>query len=160
MTYSDSTKTTFKYNGAGERLRKQDSGGTIKYVYDMDKVVLERDAQDTTVAGYTHEGGGLYYDLISMKRTNSYYCLFDGLGSATEVVDSSENTQNSCRYEAFGESLVSSGTRVNNLRFVGNLGHHKEGGRRDRGANAESNSIDFKECACQMMTDTIDVGLT
>jgi len=33
-----------------KRLRKQDSGGTIKYMYDMDKVVLERDGQDTTVA--------------------------------------------------------------------------------------------------------------
>ena len=40
-----------------ERLSKQDSGGTITYMYDMDKVVLERDAQDTTVASYTHEGG-------------------------------------------------------------------------------------------------------
>jgi len=40
-----------------ERLSKQDSGGTITYMYDMDKVVLERDAQDTTVTSYSPAAG-------------------------------------------------------------------------------------------------------
>ncbi len=53
IAYSDGSTTTFTYNGAGKRLSKQDSGGTIKYMYDMDKVVLERDGQDTTARQIT-----------------------------------------------------------------------------------------------------------
>ncbi len=101
-TDKDSNITTFTYNGAGKPLSKQDSGGTIKYMYDMDKVVLERNAQDTTVAGYTHEGGSLYYDLISMKRTNSYYYLFDGLGRVTEVVEEMEGIAGCRRTTEYG----------------------------------------------------------
>jgi len=124
VTYPDSSRTTFAYNGEGKRLSKQDSSGTVKYIYDMDKVVLERDGEDTTVAGYTHEGGGLYYDLISMKRTNGYYYLFDGLGSVSEVVDSNEATQNSYRYEAFGQVESSSENVTNPYRYVGAYGVH------------------------------------
>ncbi len=126
ITYSDSSATTFTYDGAGKRLSKVDSSGTIKYLYDMDKVMLERPAQDTTVASYTHEGGGLMYDLISMKRTNSYYYLFDGLGSVTEVVDSSENTQNSYRYEAFGQIKSSTQNVTNPYKYVGAFGVHHD----------------------------------
>ena len=80
--------TTFTYNGEGQRLTKVDSLGTIKYLYDQAKVAIERDGSNNSVATYTHEGGSLYHDLISMERTNSYYYLFDGLGSVTELMDS------------------------------------------------------------------------
>ncbi len=83
---------SFTYNGAGKRLSKQDSGGTITYMYDMDRVVLERNAQDTTVARLPHYSWWRYWGQVR--------------------------------------------------------------------ANTESNSIDFKECTCQIMTDTIDVRLT
>jgi len=77
------------------------------------------------VARYTHEGGSLYHDLVSMKRGGaSYYLLFDGLGSVTEVVDGSENTQNSYRYEAWGQVQSSSENVTNPYRYVGAYGVH------------------------------------
>jgi len=89
-------------------------------------VILEKDAGDSTVAGYTHEGGSLYHDLISMDRTNSYYYLFDGLGSVKEMVDSSENTQNSYSYEAFGQIKSSTENVTNYYKYVGAYGVHHD----------------------------------
>ena len=129
VTYPDSTKTTFAYNAAGKRVLKEDSSGTVKYLYDRDKVVLERDGDDNTVARYTHEGGSLYEDLISMKRDgSSYQYLFDGLGSISEVVDSSEATQNSYRYEAFGQIESSTSSVSNPYAYVGAYGVHRDPG--------------------------------
>jgi len=103
----------------------QEGAGTIKYLYDLDKVVLERDGSGNLLARYTHEGGSLYHDLVSMKRGGaSYYFLFDGLGSVTEVVDGSEATQNSYRYEAFGQVQSSTENVANPYRYVGAYGVH------------------------------------
>jgi len=67
----------------------------------------------------------LYHDLVSMKRDGSnYYYLFDGLGSVTEVVDGSEATQNSYRYEAFGQMQSSTENITNPYRYVGAYGVH------------------------------------
>jgi len=46
----------------------QEGAGTIKYLYDLDKVILERNGAGNLLARYTHEGGSLYHDLVSMKR--------------------------------------------------------------------------------------------
>ncbi len=118
--------TTFTYNGEGKRLTKVDSSGTIKYLYDQSKVAIERDVSNNNLATYTHEGGSLYYDLISMERTNSYWYLFDGLGSVTELVDSDEDTQNSYRYEAFGQIKSSSENVTNYYKYVGAFGVHHD----------------------------------
>jgi len=50
--------------------------------------------------------------------------VFDGLGSVTEVVDSSENTQNSYRYEAWGQVKSSTQNITNPYRYVGAYGVH------------------------------------
>jgi len=54
----------------------------------------------------------------------SYYFLFDGLGSVTEVVDGSENTQNSYRYEAWGQVKSSTENITNPYRYIGAYGVH------------------------------------
>jgi len=125
VTYPDDSRTTFSYNGEGKRLQVQEGAGTIEYLYDLDKVVLERDGAGNLLARYTHEGGSLYHDLVSMRRGGaSYYFLFDGLGSVTEVVDSSENTQNSYRYEAWGQVQSSTENITNPYRYIGAYGVH------------------------------------
>jgi len=129
VTYPDDSRTTFGYNGEGKRLQVQEGAGTIKYLYDLDKVVLERDGAGNLLARYTHEGGSLYHDLVSMKRGGaSYYFLFDGLGSVTEVVDGSENTQNSYRYEAWGQVQSSTENITNPYRYIGAYGVHWDSG--------------------------------
>jgi len=106
-------------------MRMQETVTGTKYLYDLDKVVLERDGAGNLVARYTHEGGSLYHDLVSMKRGGArYYFLFDGLGSVTEVVDGSENTQNSYRYEAWGQVQSSTENVTNPYRYIGAYGVH------------------------------------
>jgi len=125
VTYPDDSRTTFSYNGEGKRVQVQEGAGSIKYLYDLDKVILERNGAGNLLARYTHEGGSLYHDLVSMKRGGaSYYFLFDGLGSVTEVVDSSENTQNSYRYEAWGQVQSSTENVTNPYRYIGAYGVH------------------------------------
>ncbi len=120
-------RTTYTYNGEGKRLTKVNSSGTIKYLYDQAKVAIERDVSNNNLATYTHEGGGLFYDLISVERSNSdYWYLFDGLGSVTEMVDSNEDTQNSYRYEAFGQIKSSSENVTNYYKYVGAFGVHHD----------------------------------
>ena len=121
------TPTATKPNGEGKRLSKVNSSGTLKYLYDQSKVAIERDVSNNNLATYTHEGGGLFYDLISVERSNSdYWYLLDGLGSVTELVDSDEDTQNSYRYEAFGQIKSSSENVTNYYKYVGAFGVHHD----------------------------------
>ena len=81
---------------------------------------MKKDGSDVTQASYTHEGGSLYDDLVSMKRGGStYYYLFDGLGSTRQIVDSNQNTTDTYSYESFGNITSSSGTTTNYYRYVG-----------------------------------------
>jgi len=98
-------------------------------MYEQDNVVLGPDGNDSNLATYTHEGGSLFHDLISVERSSSdYWYLFDGLGSVTELVDSDEDTQNSYRYEAFGQIKSSSENVTNPYRYVGAFGVHWDSG--------------------------------
>lgn len=79
---------------AGQRQQTQEGATTTKFLYDGAKIVLERDGSNNTLARYTHEGGSLTEELISMRRSgSSYYYLMDGLGSVRQVLDSSQATQ-------------------------------------------------------------------
>lgn len=40
-------------------MSKFEGATIVKYLYDLDKVVLERDGNDDALASYTHEGGRL-----------------------------------------------------------------------------------------------------
>ena len=59
----------YTYNSAGQRLTKVEGGATTRFIYDGAKVVLERNGNDETQARYTHEGGSLYDDLLSLPTS-------------------------------------------------------------------------------------------
>ncbi len=125
LTCPHISRTHFNHKSEGRRLSKGEGHSTIKYLYDQDKVLLERDGSDNTVARYTHEGGVLYQSLISMRRGGaSYHYLYDGLGSVRGVLDGSQDTQNSYAYEAFGQMTSSSENVANPYTYVGAYGVH------------------------------------
>lgn len=76
-----------------------------------------------TSAGYLHDLGG-----VQKQRRNSVdrWYLFDGLGSTRALTDSGQGVTDIYSYEAFGNTLTSTGSTINPFRYVGNLGYYAE----------------------------------
>jgi RHS repeat-associated protein len=67
---------------------------------------------------------GVYGDLISQRRSGvSRYFVFDPLGSASRLIDGSQNATDSYLFKAFGE-IILGGATTNPFRFVGSLGYY------------------------------------
>jgi len=67
----------------------------------------------------------VYGNLISQRRsgTTSFY-LFDGLGSTTQLANSTGSATDSYLYDSFGNILLASGTTTNWFRYIGQLGYY------------------------------------
>ena len=115
---------TFTYNGDGQRVQKIDSTGTTKHVWDGQNILLETDGSNIIQVVYTLQPM-LYGNLISQRRsgTTSFY-LFDGLGSTTQLANSTGSVTDSYLYDSFGNILLTSGSTTNPFRFVGRLGYY------------------------------------
>ena len=115
---------TFTYNGDGQRVQKIDSTGTTKHVWDGQNILLETNASNIIQVVYTLEPE-IYGNLISQWRSGvgSFY-LFDGLGSTTQLANSTGSVTDSYLYDSWGNILLSSGSTANPFRFVGGLGYY------------------------------------
>jgi RHS repeat-associated protein len=113
---------TFTFNGDGQRVQIQDSSATTKQVYDGQKVALETDQTNSTIAVYT-SSPGVYGDLVSQKRLLvPHYHVFDPLGSTDRLTSSSATVTDTYIYKGFGE-IIFAGATTNPLRFIGRLGY-------------------------------------
>jgi len=116
----------FTYNADGQRVQKQDSTGTTKHVWDGQNILLETNASNIIQVVYTLEPM-LYGNLISQIRsgTTSFY-LFDGLGSTTQLANSTGSVTDSYLYDSFGNIISggTSGTTTNWFRYVGEIGYY------------------------------------
>ena len=101
---------TFTYNGDGQRVQKQDSTGTTRHVWDGQNILLETDGSNIIQVVYTLEPA-VYGNLISQRRsgTTSFY-LFDGLGSTTQLANSTGSVTDSYLYDSFGDILLKGST--------------------------------------------------
>jgi RHS repeat-associated protein len=89
-----------------------------------DNIVKELDDSNTTVADYTTEPY-LYGDLISQVRDGqSRFYHFDGLGSTTELTDSSGVVTDTRRYSAFGETTAITGSTRIPFEYAGRHGYY------------------------------------
>jgi RHS repeat-associated protein len=106
-------------------VRKDDSTGTAKAVWDAHNILLETDQNDITLVIYTIEPL-LHGNLITQFRGSATrYYQFDDLGSTAQLTDSSGQTiTDSYLYKGFGELLASTGTTVNPFRYVGRVGYY------------------------------------
>ena len=122
--------TTYGYTLDGRRISKA-GAVNMKYLYDSENVLYEL-WNDKTVR-YTHpipkSGGsgcgpnqGIFFTdhpiCISIDGVKYYY-LYDGLGSVTELIDTSENVVNTYRYTAFGDALIKNELAYNPHQYTG-----------------------------------------
>ena len=117
---------TFTYNGDGQRVQKIDSTGTTKHVWDGQNILLETDGSNIIQVVYTLQPM-LYGNLISQWRSGigSFY-LFDGLGSTTQLANSTGSVTDSYLYDSFGNILLASGSTANRFAYAGRMGYYYE----------------------------------
>ena len=99
-----------------------------KYVWDTvsDCVLTELDENNAVTAVYTNEPQQ-YGGVLSQRRgTTSHYHHHDALGSTRFLTDSSGNVTDTYLYDAWGNSVASTGTTVNPFKWVGKYGYHTD----------------------------------
>jgi RHS repeat-associated protein len=133
-TEGTSYYNTFTYDGLGRLRTRQDytwtgsswyPNTTTEYVYDGTRVIQERDSSYNPSVSYTRgsdlsgtmEGAGGIGGLLARSSgyssgnwTTNHFYHADGNGSIMYLVDSSQNTAATYRYDPYGNTLSSSGT--------------------------------------------------
>ena len=94
------------YRSDGLRVEKEDSTGTLKFVWDGQNMLLETNANGVTQADYTLQPAG-YGNLISQRRLgSSSFFHFDALGSTDRLTTALQAiTDSYCSQSATNSSL-------------------------------------------------------
>jgi RHS repeat-associated protein len=125
---------TYTYAADGLRLRVQESNAQYadRYLlYDGVRPTAEGTLSGdvfTTTARYEWEGDSYYSALVSASigGLNRFF-LYDGLGSTRQLLDDNQAVTDTYVYEAFGNSMGSTGSTPNPYRYVGSLGYYQTG---------------------------------
>ena len=110
--------STYRYDGLGRRIEKVANGQTKRYIYDGEDILLEYDGTNALVARYTH-GPGIDEPIAVTKGGATYFYHQDGLGSVTDLTDSTGATAKSYSYDAYGTILESLGTLEQPYTYTG-----------------------------------------
>ena len=105
------THSYFYYDGAHDRVRKDDSGGTVKYTWDALNAILERNADDQTLAQYAHgytRTPGIGSLVARSAQAGLEFFHQDHIGSTMATTDGSEATVQQYEYAPFGRLLNAS----------------------------------------------------
>ena len=95
------------YDPFGRRTSKTVNGVTTKFLYDGDQIIAEYDSSDTMTAKYVY-GAGID-EMIEKIGTvpggglSHFFYHYDGLGSVTNLTDSTGTVAESYSYDAFGK---------------------------------------------------------
>jgi RHS repeat-associated protein len=115
------TPNYFEYNALGQRIKKTDSTGTTRYLWDGLNILLELDGSGNLTRRYTHgytpiEGVST---LIAVEGPIQCPCFyhFDQVGGVRHLTDPYHNTIKSYSYEPFGRILAQCGTAPNDFVF-------------------------------------------
>jgi RHS repeat-associated protein len=100
--------STYRYDGLGRRIEKVGNGQTTRYIYDGEDILLEYDGANVLQARYIH-GPGIDEPIAVTKGSSTYFYHQDGLGSVTDLTDSTGTTAKSYSYDAYGNILESPG---------------------------------------------------
>lgn len=109
---------TYSYDAFNRRVSKTVDGVTTYFVYDGDEVIAEYDSSGIPDAEYIL--GDNIDEVLAMERgTNTYYYNYDGLGSVTEITDSTGALAENYVYDAYGNSSLASSLIGNPYMFTG-----------------------------------------
>ena len=115
------TPNYFEYNALGQRIKKVDSTGTTRYLWDGLNILLETDASGNLTRRYTHGYSPIegVSSLIAVEGPIQCPCFyhFDQVGGVRHLTDPYHNTIKSYAYEPFGRILAESGSAPNDFTF-------------------------------------------
>ena len=96
----------YKYDGLGRRIEKEITETAVtnvtQYIYDNEDILLELDGSNNIIARYTH-GPGIDEPLILENSGVSFFYHTDGLGSITDLTDTTGASVQSYAYSSFGK---------------------------------------------------------
>ena len=113
--------TTYRYNAQGYRSEKNTEGKIIRYLYEVDKVVLETDGSNNQIA-YQAYGTNLLYRSVAEEagvEDESYYYLYNAHGDVTGLVDAEGKLAATYDYDAFGTIIAETGAANNTVKYAG-----------------------------------------
>ena len=110
--------STYRYDGLGRRIEKVTNGQTKRYIYDGEDILLEYDGANVLQARYTH-GPGIDEPIAVTKGGATYFYHQDGLGSVTDLTDSTGATAKSYSYDTYGNIVESPGTNEQPYTYTG-----------------------------------------
>jgi RHS repeat-associated protein len=119
QSVTDANTTIYQYDPNGVRVSSKTNGVETRYLVDRNRphasVMLEYNASGTPITEYTY---GL--SLIEQERggVKSFYHA-DGLGSTRFLTDNLGSVTDAYIYDAYGNTLSSSGATVNNYLYTG-----------------------------------------
>jgi RHS repeat-associated protein len=108
---------SYTYSADGTRIAKTVNSVAEKYILDGVNVILDLDGSNNVVASYVTPF--LDQNLLTIKNSNTYYYLQDGLGSVRNLIDAGQTMQSSYDYYAFGEILSQVEGVSNRYKFTG-----------------------------------------
>jgi RHS repeat-associated protein len=105
----------YRYDALGRRVVKVASAGspfaTTVYLYDIDRVIEERDSGGVTKATYVY--GNAVDEVLTMDRGGqTYYYHENALGSEAAITDSTGASVERYAYDAYGSPSVTTGAGV------------------------------------------------
>ncbi|MCG7542768.1 RHS domain-containing protein [Pseudoalteromonas sp. MM17-2] len=109
-------KTTYLYNGLGQRVKKSNVFGDIYFLYDEQGLLIAEASDEGKV---TKEY--IYYESqpLVMDAIDTYYYHNDHLGTPQALTDNTASIVWKANYTPFGETDITIETVTNNLRFAG-----------------------------------------
>ena len=123
ITRPDGLVANYRYDGLGRRIEKSAVSGlssaVVRYVYDNEDIALEfagspSSPLNTLTAGYVH-GPGIDEPLLMTRidpivGAQSYFYHSDGLGSVTDLTNTTGTIAQSYVYDSFGNIVTQTGT--------------------------------------------------
>ena len=101
--------STYRYDGLGRRIEKVTPPGTRRYIYDGEDILLEYDGSNVLQARYTH-GPGIDEPIAVTKGGSTFFYHQDGLGTVTELTDTTGAVAKAYAYDAYGTIVDQTGT--------------------------------------------------
>ena len=117
-TKSGNNTVSFGYDALDRRIYRT-TGGVITRIY-FDGARVIRESQGGTITATYAYGNGLL-------RKDSEYPLFDGMGHERTVTNSSQTVTGTVNYDAFGNTVGSTGSSGNSYMYGANSGYRSDG---------------------------------
>ncbi len=118
----------YKYDGLGRRIEKAiNSSPFTRYIYDNEDILLEYNGSNVLQARYTH-GAGIDEPLMMERDLNAnaifepterFFYHTDGLGSITDLTNSTGTIAQSYVYDSFGQIITVTSGLENPYTYTG-----------------------------------------